>query len=83
MIIESEYGLGQDPKPLFRKKKLGDFTIANLSFIKNLKIPLPPLEVQEKIVAEFEKLEKQIAVRKQRLENLKNAYNEILDKYLK
>ncbi|MBR1376015.1 MAG: restriction endonuclease subunit S [Cardiobacteriaceae bacterium] len=56
---------------------------ASIDRIKSIKIPLPPIEVQEQIVAEFEKLENEIAVRKQRLEALKNAYNEILDKYLK
>ncbi len=32
----------------------GKFRMANLSFIRGLKIPLPPLKTQEKIVAEIE-----------------------------
>ena len=53
------------------------------SKILDLKIPLPPLEVQEKIVTEFEKIENKIAARKEKLKNLNGAYNKILDKYLK
>ncbi|MBP3206984.1 MAG: restriction endonuclease subunit S [Campylobacter sp.] len=51
--------------------------------IMNYKISLPPLEVQEKIVAEFEKIENEISIRKEKLESLKGAYSEILDRYLK
>jgi len=32
----------------------GKFRMANLSFVRSLKIPLPPLEVQKEIVAEIE-----------------------------
>jgi type I restriction enzyme R subunit len=32
----------------------GNFKMANLSFIRSLEIPLPPLETQQKIVAELE-----------------------------
>lgn len=53
------------------------------SKILDLKIPLPPLEMQEKIVAEFEKFENEISIRKEKLESLKGAYSEILDRYLK
>lgn len=56
---------------------------ASIDRIKSIKIPLPPLEVQEKIVAEFEKIENEISICKERLENLKGAYSEILDRYLK
>ncbi|MBP5779321.1 MAG: restriction endonuclease subunit S, partial [Campylobacter sp.] len=56
---------------------------ASIDRIKSIKIPLPPLEVQEKIVAEFEKIENEISIRKEKLESLKGAYSEILDRYLK
>ncbi|MDA3076823.1 restriction endonuclease subunit S [Campylobacter sp. JMF_04 NA10] len=55
----------------------------NSKDLQNIKIPLPPLEVQEKIVAEFEKIENEISIRKEKLESLKGAYSEILDRYLK
>lgn len=38
-------------------RKLGDFAMANSNFIKNLTIPLPPLEIQEKIVQNIELVE--------------------------
>ena len=38
----------------FMKLGGGGFKMANLTFIKNLEIPLPPLEVQTEIVAEIE-----------------------------
>ena len=66
-----------------RKYEFSRSKRASIDRIKSIKIPLPPIEVQEQIVAEFESLEKQIFVRKQRLETLKNAYSEILDRYLK
>ncbi|MGH1601231.1 restriction endonuclease subunit S [Campylobacter majalis] len=37
-------------------KSLGGFTMANLTFIRNLQIPLPSLKDQEKIVAVIENL---------------------------
>ena len=51
--------------------------------LRNIKVPLLSLEVQEKIVAEFEKIENEISIRKEKLESLKGAYSEILDRYLK
>ncbi len=35
-------------------KRLGDFKMANLKFVKSRTIPLPPLSVQERIVARIE-----------------------------
>ena len=52
-------------------KERAGFNMANLSFIKNLKIPLPPLNEQEKISSCIENLETQIL-------NL----NQILNRYL-
>jgi len=36
----------------------GKFRMANLSFVRNLQIPLPPLSIQEEIVAEIESYQK-------------------------
>lgn len=33
----------------------GNFKMANMSFVKSLEIPLPPLEVQREIVARIER----------------------------
>ncbi len=39
---------------------LGKFKMANLNFVKTRKIPLPPLDVQEQIVAEIEAEQKSV-----------------------
>lgn len=41
-------------------RELGDFSMANLTFIKNLKIPLPPLKSQQQIVNVIENIESHI-----------------------
>ncbi|MBQ9601302.1 MAG: restriction endonuclease subunit S, partial [Neisseriaceae bacterium] len=82
------------PKFLAYIFKFGDIRLENLTSnsgvkhiniptLQNIKIPLPPIEVQEQIVAEFEKIENEITVRKEKLKTLNGAYNKILDKYLK
>ncbi len=38
---------------------LGQYDMLNLTQIKNIKIPLPPLDIQQKIVSEIEKFEEQ------------------------
>ncbi|MGG7048818.1 restriction endonuclease subunit S [Campylobacter sp. M4] len=50
--------------------------------VKNIKIPLPPLQTQQKIVAEFKNLESEISKREQRLANLQGAYAQILERHL-
>ncbi|MBQ9182866.1 MAG: restriction endonuclease subunit S [Neisseriaceae bacterium] len=57
--------------------------VANVNTLKNIKIPLPPLETQQKIIAEFERLQQTIQHNEQQIATLKNEYNRILDKYLK
>ncbi|MBR2252689.1 MAG: restriction endonuclease subunit S, partial [Neisseriaceae bacterium] len=80
------------PKFLAYIFKFGDIRLENLTSnsgvkhiniptLQNIKIPLPPIEVQEQIVAEFEKIENEITARKEKLKTLNGAYNKILDKY--
>lgn len=63
-------------------RKLGDFAMANSNFIKNLTIPLPPLEIQEKIVQNIELVEQQIDFLNLKLELLEKEKEKILQKYL-
>ncbi|RDU60297.1 restriction endonuclease subunit S [Helicobacter marmotae] len=65
-----------------RFKELGDFSMANLSFIKNLKIPLPPLNAQEQIVSVIENIEHKISKIDKELEILENQKAFILNKNL-
>lgn len=61
----------------------GQYPSINEDDIKNFKIPVPPLSEQQKIVAQIEKLEKQIAEAQAIIDNSKQQKQEILDKYLK
>ncbi|EAI8920075.1 restriction endonuclease, partial [Campylobacter coli] len=63
-------------------RKLGDFAMANSTFIKNLTISLPPLEIQEKIVQNIELVEQQIDFLNLKLEFLEKEKEKILQKYL-
>ena len=63
-------------------KERAGFNMANLSFIKNLKIPLPPLNEQEKISSCIENLETQILNLNQILKESQNKKAEILNRYL-
>ncbi|EFS2182385.1 N-6 DNA methylase [Campylobacter jejuni] len=63
-------------------RKLGDFAMANSNFIKNLTIPLPPLEIQEKIIQNIELVEQQIDFLNLKLEFLEKEKEKILQKYL-
>ena len=51
--------------------------------IANIKIQVPTLADQQKIVSQIEKLEKQIAEAQAIIDNSKQQKQEILDKYLK
>ncbi|MBE7357322.1 restriction endonuclease subunit S [Campylobacter sp. RM12327] len=53
-----------------------------VSIVKNIKIPLPSLEIQKQIVEEFEILENEIKEKEMRLQELLKAYDKILEKYL-
>lgn len=63
-------------------KERAGFNMANLSFIKNLKIPLPPLNEQEKISSCIEKLETQISHLNSMLLNLETQKTNIIKGYL-
>jgi restriction endonuclease S subunit len=54
----------------------------NISTIQNITIPLPPLQIQQQIVSEIEKIEKEIDVLEQELSKIPEIKNEILKKYL-
>lgn len=54
----------------------------NINDLLNLKIPVPPLSEQQKIVAQIEELEKQIAEAQAIIDNSKQQKQEILNKYL-
>ncbi|HHP5544779.1 TPA: N-6 DNA methylase, partial [Campylobacter jejuni] len=53
-----------------------------ISFYENLTIPLPPLEIQEKIVQNIELVEQQIDLLNLKLEFLEKEKEKILQKYL-
>ena len=54
--------------------------IKNISknYINNIKIPLPPLEVQQQIVAEYQNVEKQILNIQQQIQTQKTLINAVL-----
>lgn len=54
-----------------------------LDQLKNIQIPVPSIEEQQKIVSEIKELEKQIAEAQAIIDNSKQQKQEILDKYLK
>lgn len=60
----------------------GSFTMANLTIIKNLTIPVPPLAIQSALVAEIEVLEQQIASCQSIIDNAAWQKQEVLSKYL-
>ena len=55
----------------------------NGTLLKAYEIPVPPLDEQEKIVAQIEELEKQISEAQAVIDSSKEKKQEILDKYLK
>lgn len=63
-------------------KERAGFNMANLSFIKNLKIPLPPLKEQEKISSCIENLETQISHLNSMLLNLETQKTHIIERHL-
>ena len=65
---------------LFTEK--GGFTMANLTFIKNLKIPLPPFEAQEKIINAIENIESKISLLESHLSQLDSKKSRILQDFL-
>ncbi|OFY01706.1 MAG: hypothetical protein A2X05_01155 [Bacteroidetes bacterium GWE2_41_25] len=60
--------------------KLGDggFRMANLTFVKNLNIPIPKFEIQKKLVAEAEKEQQIINANKQLIEIYEQKISDVL-----
>ena len=54
----------------------------HFKYLQNLKIPLPPLEVQEKIVKEIEELENEIKRLQEENQKLQEEKQKILNEYL-
>ena len=63
-------------------RELGDFSMANLTFIRNLQIPLPPLKEQEKIISAIEYIENEMRDLAKILDILESQKSKILQKYL-
>jgi len=61
----------------------GKFTMANMSMIKNIQIPVPALLEQKKLVTKVEKLEQKINQAQKIIEKAPEQKQQILDKYLK
>lgn len=75
------YRLMKDFEKNFGHSK-GKFTMANLTTIKNIQIPVPPIEIQEKLVSEIEKLEQNITIEQAKIDNSSNKKTEIFKNYL-
>lgn len=56
--------------------------VAKVNILKEIKIPLPPLEAQEKIVQAIESIEQKISNLQTELNSLNGKQKEILEKYL-
>lgn len=56
--------------------------VAKVDILKEIKIPLPPLEAQEKIVQAIESIEQKISSLQTELNSLNGKQKEILEKYL-
>jgi len=63
-------------------KDLSQYDMLNLTMIRNIKIPVPSLSEQQKIVSEIEKIETQIAELEQKLAEIPKQKEFILKKYL-
>ncbi len=61
----------------------GKFTMANLTMIRNIQIPVPPIEEQKKLILNVEKLEAQIKQAREIINQAKEKKQAIMDKYLK
>lgn len=55
-----------------------NYKMANLSFVKNLQIPLPSLEIQKQLVAEAEKEEEIIAANRRLIELMEGKISQVL-----
>ena len=61
---------------------LSQYDMLNLTEIKNIRIPIPPLNIQQQLVAEIEQLEAKIIQAQAVIDNATERINAILTKYL-
>ncbi len=57
----------------------GKFKMANLSFVKKLKIPLPPLAIQKQLVAEVKKEEEIITANKKLIKIMERKIGKVIE----
>ena len=76
------FGYINNNKNLFVGNKGTTFEAISTANLRVIKIPLPPLEIQKKIVLKIEKLENEIKKSKEIIDNSKSEKEEILKKYL-
>ncbi|WP_333721376.1 restriction endonuclease subunit S [Campylobacter upsaliensis] len=69
-------------KNLFVGKQGMAFESINIDEIKNTKIPLPPLEAQEKIISAIERIELMINVAKERKETFQSKISSYIQNAL-
>ncbi len=75
------YTLINDYDKNFGDRK-GKFTMANLTMIRSLEIPVPPIHKQKEIIKEIDKRESQIKKLKDSIANVEKEKEEVLKKYL-
>ena len=59
----------------------GKFKMANLTFVRNLKIPIPPLELQEKFAAIVEQIESEKSKIKSAIAETQTLFNALMAEY--
>lgn len=59
----------------------GKFKMANLTFVRNLKIPIPPLELQEKFAAIVEQIESEKSKIKSAIAETQTLFNALMSEY--
>ena len=75
------YALRNDYDKNFGDRK-GKFTMANMTMIRNLEIPLPSIEEQKEIIKKIDKKEAEINKIKESLSNIQQEKEEVLRKHL-
>ena len=82
-ILNSKYLYSVLNSPLYREAVRNTSTGSNINnlskSIQEVKLPLPPLEVQAQIVSEIEKLETEGEKAKNQIEELKNEVSQIVE----
>lgn len=59
----------------------GKFKMANLTFVRNLKIPIPPLELQEKFAAIVKQIESEKSKIKSAIAETQTLFNALMSEY--